>query len=118
MEDRSQSDPLVWYREAVMYGMDFWTVPGIREQRDGVMSRHLERSQQTKLEHLDARLMDAVIDINDQEVPDDLLEDDVTRPLIQWWWHLGKLRAGTYPAHLLPPHLREIYQPEPERLAA
>jgi len=33
---------------------------------------------------------------------------------------LGKLRAGTYPVHLLPPYLREIYQPvQPaERLAA
>ena len=100
-----------------MYGMDSWTVPGIREQRDEVMHRHFERSQQTKLDNLDARLIDAVIDPNDQEVPDDLLQDDPARPLSHWWWHLGKLRSGTYPAHLLPPHLRAIYQPA-ERKAA
>ncbi len=46
------------------------------------------------------------------------LKDNPAHPLNQWWWHLGKLRAGTYPAHLLPPHLREIYQTAPERLAA
>lgn len=40
-----------------------------------------------------------------------LLEDRDDQPLPHWWWHLGKLRAGTYPAHLLPPHLRAIYQP-------
>ena len=118
MEDHSSSDPLMWYREAVMYGMDFWTVPGIREQRDAIIRRDLERRQQTKLDRLDARLIDAVIDTDDDEVPDDLLQDDPARPLDRWWWHLGKLRAGIYPAHLLPPHLREIYQPPEQRLAA
>ena len=46
-----------------------------------------------------------------------LLDDPRDCPLSHWWWHLGKLRAGTYPAHLLPPHLRVIYQPA-ERQAA
>ena len=40
-----------------------------------------------------------------------LLADSHTEPLNHWWWHLGKLRAGTYPAHLLPSALRAIYQP-------
>jgi hypothetical protein len=40
-----------------------------------------------------------------------LIEDRNDQPLIHWWWHLGKLRAGAYPAHLLPSHLRAIYQP-------
>ena len=44
-------------------------------------------------------------------LPAELLRDDPTRPLAQWWWHLGKLRAGTYPAELLPPHLRAIHRP-------
>jgi hypothetical protein len=47
-----------------------------------------------------------------------LLDDQRSHPLVEWWWHLGKLRDGTYPAQLLPDHLRAIYQPEPERLAA
>ena len=47
-----------------------------------------------------------------------LLDDHPNRPLTEWWWHLGKLRAGTYPAHLLPEPLRAIYQPESQRHAA
>ena len=39
-----------------------------------------------------------------------LLDDPHDRPLPQWWWHLGKLRAGTYPAELLPPHLQAMYR--------
>ncbi len=101
-----------------MYGMDSWTVPGIRDQRDAVMRLHLESSQQTKLDHLDTRLIGAVTDTDDDEVPDDLLQDDPAKPLTQWWWHLGKLRAGTYPVHLLPLHLQAIYQTEPDRIAA
>lgn len=117
MENLSQPDPLMWYREAVMYGMDSWTVPGIREQRDDVMRSFLERQQQALLDRLDCRLVDAILDLDDDEVPDDLLQDDPTRPLAQWWWHLGKLRAGTYPAELLPPHLRALYRPA-QRAAA
>jgi len=26
-----------------------------------------------------------------------------------WWWHLDKIADKTYPADLLPEHLREIY---------
>ena len=107
----------MWYREAVMYGMDSWTVPGIREQRDDVMRAFLERPQQASLDRLDSRLVDAILDLDDDEVPADLLQDDPARSLTQWWWHLGKLRAGTYPAHLLPPHLRAVYQPAPRRAA-
>ena len=47
-----------------------------------------------------------------------LLDGHPNRPLTEWWWHLGKLRTGTYPAHLLPPHLQAIYQPADRREAA
>ena len=47
-----------------------------------------------------------------------LLEDCDDHPLTHWWWHLGKLRAGTYPAHLLPQHLRAIYQHDAKRCVA
>ncbi len=47
-----------------------------------------------------------------------LLEDRNDQLLTHWWWHLGKLRAGTYPAHLLPPHLRELYRPITQRKSA
>lgn len=27
----------------------------------------------------------------------------------RWWWHLDEISQGTYPADLLPEHLKEIY---------
>ncbi len=29
--------------------------------------------------------------------------------LDRWWWHFEKIAEGTYPAELLPEHLREVY---------
>lgn len=29
--------------------------------------------------------------------------------LKRWWWHFEKIADGSYPAELLPEHLREIY---------
>ena len=106
------------YAAMVIHGLDYWVVPGLRELRTEVDRVPASREQRQSVAQLDGYLIDAVMDHDDDEVPDDLLQDDTTRPLSHWWWHLGKLRAGTYPAHLLPPHLRAIYQPEPERLAA
>ena len=31
-------------------------------------------------------------------------------PIDKWWWHLEKIAQRTYPASLLPEHLREIYE--------
>ena len=102
----------------VVHGLDYWAVPGLRELRAEADRVPVDREQRQSVAQLDGYLIDAIIDLDDNEVPDDLLQDDPARPLSQWWWHLGKLRAGTYPAQLLPDHLRAIYQPEPERLAA
>jgi hypothetical protein len=112
MADISRIDPLIWYREAVLYGMDYWVVPGLRRQREEVEQAQLNAEQLAKLWQLDRRLVNAVTDLDDPEVPDELLADDFTQPLSHWWWHLGKLRAGTYPAELLPESLRELYRPQ------
>jgi hypothetical protein len=29
--------------------------------------------------------------------------------LDRWWWHFEKIADGTFPAELLPEHLREVY---------
>lgn len=29
-------------------------------------------------------------------------------PLENWWWYLDCVAANTYPAELLPPHLRKV----------
>jgi hypothetical protein len=101
----------VWYRETVIFGLDEWIVPGLRQQRGALEQVRLNEAQINRLRQLDGYVVDAVTDLDDA-VPDDLLTDDPNQPLSHWWWHLGKLRAGTYPAELLPEPLREIYQPQ------
>ncbi|MEN3039754.1 MAG: hypothetical protein ABDI07_11525 [Candidatus Kryptonium sp.] len=41
--------------------------------------------------------------------PDYNLEEQAQKPLKLWWWHLDKIYDKTYPAELLPEHLREFY---------
>jgi len=90
----------------------------LRENRTWLATLTLTTSEQRDLQELDEIVMDTILDHDDLQPY--LLEDNPDYPLTHWWWHLGKLRAGIYPAHLLPLHLREIYQPvQPtERLAA
>ena len=111
-------DPLIWYREMVRYGLEEGVAPGLREQRAHLAEITLSALHIQQLADLDESVLLIMTDVESEYPPVDLLDDHATRPLSQWWWHLGQLRAGTYPAHLLPPHLREIYQPAPERLAA
>ncbi|MCS6875708.1 MAG: hypothetical protein NZ526_00385 [Aquificaceae bacterium] len=43
-------------------------------------------------------------------IPPDYSEKErKDKPLERWWWHLDKIADKTYPAELLPEHLREIY---------
>ena len=49
--------------------------------------------------------------LNDWAVPGlRHLRAQVAYPLPQWRWRLCKLRARTYPAELLPPHLQAMYR--------
>jgi hypothetical protein len=114
----STIDYLKAYTAMVVHGLDYWAVPGLRELRTEIERVPVDREQRQSVSQLDRYLIDAIIDLDDDEVPDDLLQDNPAYPLTHWWWHLGKLRAGTYPAHLLPMHLRAIYQPVEQRLAA
>jgi len=38
-----------------------------------------------------------------------VITDDYEPPLEYWWWHIDKIGEKTYPAELLPEHLRELY---------
>ena len=104
------TDPLVWYRETVIFGLDEWIVPGLRQQRAALVQLLLNPVQISRLQELDSYVIDAITDPHNVAVPEELLTDDSVQPLSHWWWHLGKLHAGAYPAELLPPHLREIYR--------
>jgi hypothetical protein len=38
-----------------------------------------------------------------------VITNDYEPPLDYWWWHIDKIGEKTYPADLLPEHLKEIY---------
>lgn len=107
----SSQDPLIWYREMVRYGLEDGVAPGLREKRDDLATTQLSAPQSQQLAHLDESVLSIITDLESEYPPFDLLADNPNYPLARWWWHLGKLRAGTYPAQLLPPHLQTIYQP-------
>jgi hypothetical protein len=113
--ESKQSDLVMRYREYAEF--QFATDGeglGLRHARHALMM--VAGSTLPSVMELDVLVIEAV-ESTDYINPA-LIQDDPTKPLIQWWWHLGKLRDGTYPAYLLPPHLRAIYEPDPERLAA
>ncbi len=109
-------DRLNGYRVEIDFALSMGDGPLLRESRARIATLELIPNEQRTLQELDEMVLDEIME-SDALQPY-LLEDDPAKPLTQWWWHLGKLRAGTYPAHLLPEHLRAIYQPEPERIAA
>ncbi|MFZ1642835.1 MAG: hypothetical protein WAV07_15660 [Candidatus Contendobacter sp.] len=92
-------------------------VPGLREQRQRVAQQSWDEQQLAALRYADEFLLETLADDTETDLPAELLRDDPAHPLAQWWWHLGKLRAGAYPAELLPPHLRAIYQPAKRQAA-
>ncbi len=111
-----RSPRLRGYSEEIHFALEVGEGPTLRQARSLISTMTLTSDEQTELVVFDEYVMDAIANL--EEVQTYLLEDDDLRPLLHWWWHLGKLRAGTYPAQLLPPHLREIYQPPEQRLAA
>jgi len=109
---------LTCYKASVIHGLPEGIAPGLREQRQRVSQQSWDQQQQSALQYADEFLLEVVTDDEVADLPIEIFQDDKTQPLTYWWWHLGKLRDGTYPAQLLPDHLRVIYQPEPLREAA
>jgi len=69
------------------------------DYREEILSRGLEA---------EAREVDTFVLSHLDGLPE-IWEDDDTKPLEKWWWHLGKIARREYPAELLPEHLREVY---------
>lgn len=109
------NDRLNSYRVEIDFALSMGDGPLLRESRTRIATMELTSGEQRELMELDEMVMDEII--NRDDLQPYLLEDDPTRSLAQWWWHLGKLRIGTYPAELLPSHLRAIYRPA-QRAAA
>lgn len=103
-----RSTRLNGYREEVHFALDMGEGPLLRHGRERLSQATLTPAEQAELVELDADVIDTVLVLD--EVASYLLDDDPAQPLAHWWWHLGKLRTGTYPADLLPPPLRLIYQ--------
>ncbi|WP_022670967.1 hypothetical protein [Hippea alviniae] len=67
---------------------------------------HKMTDEQRKiLENLDKKVVRGL-----RKYPAELNRDYVENDSIKkWWWHLDKIQEGTYPAELLPDHLKEEY---------
>ena len=114
MENQS-NDRLVTYRIEAECVLPSGEGVLLRENREWIATLALTYSEQHDLQELDEIVLETILD--HENLQSYLLDDDSKTPLKNWWWHLGKLRAGTYPAHLLPPHLRAIYQPAARHVA-
>lgn len=109
-------DRLRGYRVEIDFALPSGDGVLLRESRTRIAALALTASEQRDLQELDEIAMETILDHDDLQPY--LQEDNPDYPLAHWWWHLGKLRAGTYPAHLLPLHLQAIYQPAEQRHAA
>ena len=116
--DNSRSERLRWYHEIVHYALPFGEGPGLSDTREEINQLDLTAEEIRELAQLDEIVIE---ELGYRDWIDDyVLRDNPAQPLSHWWWHLGKLRAGTYPAELLPEHLREIYrqQAAPSRVTS
>jgi hypothetical protein len=102
-----KNDPLIWYRELVRYSLDSGTALGLSARREELAKDTLTKEQTSALDALDEEVITDILELD--TVDAELLQDDSAKPLQSWWWHLGKIRAKTYPAELLPVHLQAVY---------
>lgn len=106
--DHRRLDPIARYREYAefQFAIDGEGI-GLREARDSLASEITDL-----VRDLDVLVIEAVREL--EYVNPALLDDESAKPLAAWWWHLGKIRRGEYPAALLPPHLRALYPALPQ----
>jgi len=97
------------YSEVVDFGLIVGEGFGLPDAREEIAALSLTGEEAGVLQLLDEIVVEFLID-STHWIDDYVLRDDPAQPLSHWWWHLGKLRAGVYPAELLPKRLREIYR--------
>lgn len=105
------SEALRFYSELVRFALDSGSAPGLRARREDLENARLTADQLKKLASLDGEAIADVLEV--PYIDADLIQDDSAQPLVKWWWHLGKIRNKTYPAELLPDHLKAIYAEPP-----
>ena len=105
----SRPDRLRAYSEVVDFGLIVGEGFGLQEAREEIAALSLTAEETSVLQLLDEIVIEFLIDPT-HWIDDYVLRDDPAQPLSHWWWHLGQLRAGVYPAELLPVHLWKIYR--------
>lgn len=98
-------DPVALYS---WYGFGLFADCGeggrLREARQQLADLGIDNAETQSIDEI---VIEAAI-ANDY-VSDEVMRDDAGQPLKNWWWHLGKIRALTYPAELLSAPLQAIY---------
>ncbi|WP_341325406.1 hypothetical protein [Methylotuvimicrobium sp. KM2] len=101
------SDRLRCYREEIMFALEVGEGLTLRQARDRIAKMPLSGNEQIELIDIDLMVVDSVVGLD--WIASYLLSDDDTQALSLWWWHLGKIRAKTFPAEQLPEPLRAVY---------
>ena len=86
--------------------------PGVqsREMREDLHQQSvLSEADQEEMREADAMLLESAVSDDLGFLWLELLDDDPDQPLSHWWWHLGALRAGTFPLDQLPDYLLPVY---------
>ncbi len=99
------------YRHAVDFDLELGEGPTLRAAREQVSTLDLSPVEQDELADIDAAAIDFIR--SRDELAPYLLQDDPSQPLEKWWWHLGRIRQGTYPADRLPESLRLVLTGRP-----
>ena len=103
-------DSLIWYKELVRHALDSGSAPGFSARRDDLAQAVLTNTQTQQLAELDEEALIYILEV--VWIDPDLIQDNDSQPLENWWWHLGKIREKTYPSDLFPEHLKAVYQDE------
>jgi len=98
------------YYELVSYALPEGEVLGLAEARQTLADIPLTNDEADVLALLDESVIHQLRTLD--WVDESQLRDDPAQPLVHWWWHLGKVRAGTYPVERLPESLRASYRPK------
>lgn len=96
--------------ETVYYSLTFGAGYEYRKVRDEVAALRLGGDALGDVMHLDELALEHVIDAPEEDVWPGILEDDAAQPIERWWWHLGAIRAGTFPPEHLPAPLRAVME--------
>lgn len=103
--NRINADPVEHYR---WYGITVFADSGegwqVRQSRQHLFEAGIDNDV---TQEIDGIVLEATI-VSDT-VSQDVITDDDSQPLSHWWWHLGKIRAKTFPAEQLPEALRAVY---------